>query len=84
MRLAGSIVEPLLRPLNGKLIAGNIDFAPVAVMIVLLLARLLIAAPLIDLGARAGDWVPEPRRCGSGFSRDALICLYREEKRHRG
>ncbi|OOG54373.1 YggT family protein [Rhodanobacter sp. C03] len=50
LRLAGTIVEPLLRPLRGKLIAGNIDFAPMAVMIVLLLARLLIAAPLMDLG----------------------------------
>jgi YggT family protein len=52
LRLAGTILEPLLRPLRGKLIAGNIDFAPMAVMLVLLLARLLIAAPLIDLGAR--------------------------------
>ena len=52
LRLAGTILEPLLRPLRGRLIAGNIDFAPMAVMIVLLLARLLIAAPLIDLGAR--------------------------------
>jgi YggT family protein len=52
LQLAGSIVAPLLRPLHGKLIAGQIDFAPMAVMIVLLLARLLIAAPLIDLGAR--------------------------------
>ena len=52
LRLTGIIVEPLLRPLHGKLIAGNIDFGPMAVMIVLLLARLLIAAPLLDLGAR--------------------------------
>ncbi|GAB2557455.1 YggT family protein [Rhodanobacter koreensis] len=52
LRLAGTILEPLLRPLRGKLIAGNIDFAPMAVMIVLLLARLLIAAPLMDLGSR--------------------------------
>ena len=52
LRLAGTIVEPLLRPLHGKLIAGNIDFAPMAVMIALLLARLLIAAPLLDVGAR--------------------------------
>jgi YggT family protein len=52
LRLASSIVEPLLRPLHGKLIAGSIDFGPMVVMIVLLLARLLIAAPLLDLGAR--------------------------------
>jgi len=52
LQLAGSIVAPLLRPLHGKLVAGQIDFAPMVVMIVLLLARLLIAAPLLDLGAR--------------------------------
>jgi YggT family protein len=52
LRLAGSIVAPLLRPLDGKLVFGQIDFAPMLVMIVLLLARLLIAAPLLDLGAR--------------------------------
>ncbi len=52
LRLAGNLVEPLLRPLHGRLIAGQIDFAPMAVMIALLLARLLIAAPLLDLGTR--------------------------------
>lgn len=52
LRLAGTIVAPLLRPLQGKLIAGSIDFAPMVVMILLLLARLLVAAPLMDLGAR--------------------------------
>ncbi|OOG36302.1 YggT family protein [Rhodanobacter sp. C05] len=52
LRLAGVIVEPVLRPLRGRLIAGNIDFAPMAVMIVLLLARLLVAAPLLDFGAQ--------------------------------
>ena len=52
LRLAGTLVAPLLRPLHGKLVAGQIDFAPMVVMIVLLLARLLIAAPLLDLGAR--------------------------------
>ena len=52
LRLAGGIVAPLLRPLHGRLVAGQIDFAPMAVMIVLLLARLLLAAPLLDLGMR--------------------------------
>lgn len=52
LRLAGSIVAPLLRPLDGKLVFGQIDFGPMAVMIVLLLARILIAAPLLDLGAK--------------------------------
>ncbi|HEY0197115.1 MAG TPA: YggT family protein [Rhodanobacter sp.] len=52
LRFAGSIITPLLRPLQGKLVFGQIDFAPTAVMIALLLARLLVAAPLLDLGAR--------------------------------
>lgn len=52
LKLAGALVAPLLRPLRGRLVAGQIDFGPMVVMIVLLLARLLIAAPLLDLGAR--------------------------------
>ncbi|WP_426688927.1 YggT family protein [Rhodanobacter ginsengiterrae] len=52
LKLASVLVAPLLRPLRGKLVAGQIDFGPMVVMIVLLLARLLIAAPLLDLGAR--------------------------------
>ena len=52
LRLAECIVAPLLRPLQGKLIAGGIDFAPMVVLIVLFLARILVSAPLIDLGAR--------------------------------
>jgi YggT family protein len=52
LRLAGNLVAPLLRPLRGKLIVGNIDLAPMAVMIALVLARLLVAAPLLDLGTR--------------------------------
>jgi YggT family protein len=52
MRLAGAIVDPVVRPLRGKLVVGNIDFSPTVVVIVLLLARILVAAPLFDLGAR--------------------------------
>jgi YggT family protein len=52
LRLVGSIVDPLLRPLRGRLVVGMLDFAPAVVMIALLLARLLLAAPLFDLGAR--------------------------------
>lgn len=51
-RLAGSLVDPLLRPLRGKLVAGGLDFAPWAVMIVLILARLLLVSPLADFGGR--------------------------------
>ncbi len=50
LRLAGTIVEPLLRPLCGRLTVGMIDFSPMAVMLVIVLARILIAAPLLDLG----------------------------------
>lgn len=52
LRLAGAIVEPLLRPLRGKLTMGSIDFSPTVVMVGLLLARMLVAAPLLDLGTR--------------------------------
>ena len=52
LRLAGSLVEPLLRPLRGKLTMGSVDFSPTVVMIGLLLARMLLAAPLLDLGTR--------------------------------
>ena len=52
LHLAECIVTPLLRPLRGKLIAGNIDFAPMVVLIALFLARILVSAPLLDLGTR--------------------------------
>ncbi|WP_430388085.1 YggT family protein [Dyella sp. 20L07] len=51
-RLAAALVDPLLRPLRGRLVAGGLDFAPWVVMIVLILARLLLVSPLTDLGAR--------------------------------
>jgi YggT family protein len=52
LRLVEAIIEPLLRPLRGKLVVGMLDFSPAAVMIGLLLARILIAAPLFDWGMR--------------------------------
>ncbi|MEO5811825.1 MAG: YggT family protein [Rhodanobacter sp.] len=52
LRLMESLVAPLLRPLRGKLIAGSIDFAPMAILIGLFLARMLLTAPLLDLGTR--------------------------------
>jgi YggT family protein len=52
LRLANTIVQPVLKPLRGKLVVGSIDFSPTVVVIVLLLARILITAPLFDLGAR--------------------------------
>jgi YggT family protein len=50
LRLVEGIVDPLLRPLRGKLVVGMLDFSPAVVMIGLLLARILIAAPLFDWG----------------------------------
>ena len=50
MGLVEAIVDPLLRPLRGKLVVGMLDFSPAVVMIVLLLARILVAAPLFDWG----------------------------------
>ena len=51
-RLLSVIVDPLLRPLRGRLVLGMIDFSPTVVIIGLLLARILVAAPLLDLGMR--------------------------------
>jgi YggT family protein len=52
MSLVEAIVDPLLRPLRGKLVVGMLDFSPAVVMIGLLLARILIAAPLFDWGTQ--------------------------------
>ncbi|BFI95255.1 MAG: YggT family protein [Rhodanobacter sp.] len=49
-RLLGTITDPLLRPLRGKLTVGMIDFSPTVVIVGLLLARILVARPLLDLG----------------------------------
>lgn len=51
-RLLGTLVDPLLRPLCGKLVVGMIDFSPTVVIVALLLARMLLAQPLLDLGMR--------------------------------
>jgi YggT family protein len=52
LRLMDTLVAPVLRPLRGKLIAGSIDFAPMVILIALFLARMLVAAPLLDLGSQ--------------------------------
>jgi YggT family protein len=52
MGLVEAIVDPLLRPLRGKLVVGMLDFSPAVVMIILLLARILVAAPLFDWGTQ--------------------------------
>ena len=52
LRLADALVAPLMRPLRGRLVVGAIDFGPMAVLILLFLARMLVAAPLLDAGMR--------------------------------
>ena len=49
-RLAGTLVNPLLRPVRGKLVAGGLDFGPWIVIIVLILIRILLVSPLTDAG----------------------------------
>ncbi|WP_329742588.1 YggT family protein [Dyella sp. A6] len=51
-RLLGTIVEPLVRPLRGRLTIGMLDFSPTVIIIGLLLARILISQPISDLGMR--------------------------------
>jgi YggT family protein len=52
LRLIGSLIEPLMRPLRGKIVLGSLDFSPAVVMLILLLARVLLVQPLSDLGQR--------------------------------
>lgn len=47
------LVEPAMRPLSQRMPSlGGIDFSPTIAIVVLLLARILIAQPLIDAGLR--------------------------------
>ena len=50
LRLMSSLVEPVLRPLRGKLVAGGLDFGPFVTMVVLILLRLLVVEPLNGYG----------------------------------
>lgn len=52
MRLCDTLVSPLVRPLRGKLVVGMFDFSAWAVLIGLMLARMLVIAPLRDQCAR--------------------------------
>jgi YggT family protein len=53
LRLLDAIVGPSLRPLRRRLPPlGGLDFSPVAAILLLMLARILIAQPLLDLGMR--------------------------------
>jgi len=56
--LLGQLTEPVLRPVRRRLPAlGGIDLSPMLVMLLLVLARILVVAPITDLGimlARSG------------------------------
>ncbi len=53
IRMVSAIVEPAVRPLRQRLpTLGGLDFSPMVAMLILLLIRILLIQPLIDLGAR--------------------------------
>jgi YggT family protein len=52
VRFVTALAEPLVRPLRGRLTLGGLDFSPTVVLVGLFLARMLVAQPLLDLGAR--------------------------------
>lgn len=53
LRFVAQLVEPPLRPLRRRLPSlGGLDFSPAVAILALLLARILVAQPLIDLGTR--------------------------------
>jgi YggT family protein len=49
-RLVTSLAEPLVRPLRGRMTIGGLDFSPTVVILGLILARMLVAAPIRDWG----------------------------------
>lgn len=49
-RLVTSLAEPLVRPLRGRMTIGGLDFSPTVMILGLILARMLIAAPIKDWG----------------------------------
>jgi YggT family protein len=49
-RLVNSLAEPLVRPLRGRATIGGLDFSPTLVILGLILARMLVAAPIRDVG----------------------------------
>lgn len=49
--LLGQLTEPLLRPVRRRMPdLGGIDLSPMVVMLLLLLVRILVVAPITDLG----------------------------------
>lgn len=53
MQFVAQVVEPAVRPLSRRMpTLGGIDFSPAVAILVLMLARILIAEPLIAAGLR--------------------------------
>jgi YggT family protein len=53
LRFVAQITEPALQPLRRRMpTPGGIDFSPMVALVVLFLARILIAQPLIVPGLR--------------------------------
>ncbi|MEO7324462.1 MAG: YggT family protein [Dokdonella sp.] len=51
--LVHQLIEPILRPVRKRLpTLGGIDFSPMLVWLVILLARVLIVGPILDFGLR--------------------------------
>lgn len=53
LHFVAQLVQPVMRPLQQRLPSmGGIDFSPTIAILVLLVARILIVQPLLDLGGR--------------------------------
>ena len=53
------LTEPVLRPIRKRLpTLGGLDFSPMVAWLLIMLARVLIAAPLLDLGMRLAQSAP--------------------------
>ncbi|MEO5626657.1 MAG: YggT family protein [Dokdonella sp.] len=51
--LVHQLIEPILRPVRRRLpTLGGLDFSPMLVWLVILLARVLIVGPILDVGLR--------------------------------
>lgn len=52
IRLVGSLVEPVLRPLRGRIVLGGLDFSPAVVILALMLLRVTLVLMISDIGMR--------------------------------
>jgi len=45
-------VEPVLRPLRGRIVLGGLDFSPTVVILALMLLRVTLVLMISDIGMR--------------------------------